>query len=160
MVRLIRCAIVVGALGVGVTASSAEYRIQRDFGGHIGSYLHKFGQVRESGQRVVIDGPCLGACTLALAVIPRDRLCMTPNAVLGFHAAWTPGAYGPVIAGVPANWMRDGTDRPIKSAGGTSLLMAAYPAKIKSWIIERGGLSGKMIFLRGLELASLYPTCN
>jgi hypothetical protein len=38
--------------------------------------------------------------------------------------------------------------------------MAAYPPKIKSWIIERGGLSGKMIFLRGLELASLYPTCN
>src|SRR3982751_3191134 len=113
----------------GIGSASAEVRIQRDFGGQIGPYLYKYAMVREAGQRVVIDGPCLSACTLALAVIPRERICMTPNAVLGFHAAWMPGADG----------------RPIKSAGGTRLLMAAYPPKVRDWIRRRGGLNGKIM---------------
>jgi len=128
----------------GINPAAAEFRIQRDFGGQIGPYLYKFAMVREAGHRVVIDGPCLSACTLALAVIPRDRICMTPNAVLGFHAAWTPGSDG----------------RPIKSSGGTRLLMAVYPPKVRDWIRRRGGLNGKTIFLRGRELAALYPQCN
>jgi hypothetical protein len=141
---LVRCAAVLGVLGFGVTAASADYRIQSDYGGQIGPYLYKFAQVRESGQRVVIDGPCLSACTLALAVMPRNRICMTQNAVLGFHAAWMPDSAG----------------RPVTSPGGTRLLMAAYPPKIKSWIKRRGGLNGKTIFLRGRELAALYPSCS
>jgi hypothetical protein len=140
------CAAVAGALMAmsAVSSASAEVRIQRDFGGQIGPYLYKYAMVREAGQRVVIDGPCLSACTLALAVIPRERICMTPNAVLGFHAAWMPGADG----------------RPVKSAGGTRLLMAVYPPKVRDWIRRRGGLNGKIMLLRGRELAALYPSCS
>lgn len=128
----------------GIGSASAEMRIQRDFGGQIGPYLYKYAMVKEAGQRVVIDGPCLSACTLALAVIPRERLCVTRNAVLGFHAAWTPGNNG----------------RPVTSSGGTRLLMAVYPPRIRDWIKRRGGLNGKTIFLRGRELAALYPSCS
>jgi hypothetical protein len=128
---------------LGITSASAEVRIQRDFGGQIGPYLYRYAAVREAGHRVVIDGPCLSACTLALAVIPRDRICMTQNAVLGFHAAWMPGANG----------------RPVKSSGGTRLLMAVYPPKVRDWIRKRGGLNGNTIFLRGRELAAMYPSC-
>jgi hypothetical protein len=141
-----RCAAAAGALlmSFGVGSASADVRIQRDFGGQIGPYLYKYAQVREAGHRVVIDGPCLSACTLALAVIPPNRICMTNNAVLGFHAAWMPGADG----------------RPVKSTGGTRLLMAVYPPKVRDWIKRRGGLNGKTIFLRGRELAALYPSCT
>jgi hypothetical protein len=140
------CAAVAGAwLAISaVTSASAEVRIQRDFGGQIGPYLHKYAMVREAGERVVIDGPCLSACTLALAVIPREQICVTPNAVLGFHAAWTPRANG----------------RPIRSASGTRLFMAVYPPKVRDWIRRRGGLKGKIMLLRGRELAALYPTCS
>jgi len=141
-----QCAALAGALFMlcGVGSASAELRIQRDFGGQIGPYLYKYAMVREAGHRVVIDGPCLSACTLALAVMPPNRICMTHNAVLGFHAAWMPGTDG----------------RPVRSDGGTRLLMAAYPPKIRAWIKRRGGLNGKTIFLRGRELAALYPTCS
>jgi hypothetical protein len=142
---VVRCAAMAGALMVvGVGSASAEVRIQRDFGGQIGPYLYKYAAMREAGHNVVIDGPCLSACTLALAVIPRERICMTSNAVLGFHAAWSPGADG----------------RPVKSAGGTRLLMAVYPPAVRSWIRKRGGLNGKTIFLRGRELAALYRSCS
>ena len=69
--------------------------------------------IRDSGQRVIIDGPCLSACTLVLGVIPRERICVTRRARLGFHAAWHHGENG----------------RPITSRGGTQLLMAVYPAE-------------------------------
>src|SRR5215475_16141514 len=120
----VRCAAVVGALVtlIGIGSASAEVRIQRDFGGQIGPYLYKYAMIREAGHTVVIDGPCLSACTLALAVIPRDHICITQNAVLGFHAAWSPGPDG----------------RPIRSAGGTRLLMAVYPPAVRSWIKRRG----------------------
>ena len=31
----------------------------------------------QSGERVVIDGPCLSACTLVLMSLPRSRICVT-----------------------------------------------------------------------------------
>src|ERR1700728_5268464 len=86
-------AILAGALAsavVGVLASSlasAEVRISGDPGGEVSSYLQKYQEIRDSGQNVVIDGPCLSACTLLTGLIPRDRICVTPRAMLGFHAA-------------------------------------------------------------------------
>ncbi len=65
----------------------AEVRISGDPGGEVAAYLHKYEEIRDSGQRVVIDGPCLSACTLLTGIIPRNRVCVTSRAVLGFHAA-------------------------------------------------------------------------
>src|SRR5437660_5182266 len=66
--------------------ASAEVRILSSPGGEVGPYLDLFEAVRQSGQRVIIDGPCYSACTLVLSTIPRDRICVTRRAVLGFHA--------------------------------------------------------------------------
>src|SRR5579872_6431292 len=69
------------------TATAADIRIVRDPGGEVSSYIQKFEDVRASGERVVIDGPCLSACTLLTGLIPRDHICVTHRALLGFHAA-------------------------------------------------------------------------
>ena len=55
--------------------ASATVRISSDPGGRIGSYLDKLQSLRSSGESVVIDGPCLSACTMVLGMIPRDRIC-------------------------------------------------------------------------------------
>jgi hypothetical protein len=34
-----------------------------------------------------------------------------------------------------------------------------YPASVKRWIAARGGLTPKMIFLRGKALQALYKPC-
>jgi hypothetical protein len=122
----------------------AEVRIHQDFGGQIGHYLDRYAALRDQGDRVVIDGQCLSACTLALGMIPPARICVTRNAVLGFHAAWMPG---------------DG-EQPLQSADGTRLLMRTYPLKVREWIRRQGGLSRKVIFLRGRELEALFPRCS
>jgi hypothetical protein len=127
----------------GVSSASAQFRIAEDRGGQIGPYLQQFAMVRDSGSRVVIDGMCLSACTLVLGTVPKDRICVTSRANLGFHAAWNMAPGG----------------RAVYSEEGTRLLWEVYPSQIRSWIRSRGGLTRNMIFLRGKELASMYATC-
>ena len=131
-------------MALAATGASATMRISDDVGGRIGTYVDQFSAVRASGQRVVIDGACLSACTLVLGIVPRNRICVTRRAMLGFHAAWMPGPRG----------------RPVPSAIGTQALWDMYPAHVRRWINARGGLSSKMVFLRGRELMSMYPECR
>jgi hypothetical protein len=141
------CATLLGAallIAVTATGASATMRISSDAGGRIGTYVDQFSEVRNSGERVVIDGACLSACTLVLGIVPRNRICVTRRAMLGFHAAWMPGANG----------------KPVPSAVGTQALWDLYPRNVRRWINSRGGLSSKMMFLRGSELMAMYPQCH
>ncbi|MGD0023331.1 MAG: hypothetical protein ABSC37_01715 [Xanthobacteraceae bacterium] len=143
-------AILAGALlsvAVTVAASSmasAAVRIVGDPGGEVSSYISKYHQIRASGQRVVIDGPCLSACTLLTGIIPKDRICVTSRAVLGFHAA----SYDDVLSS------------PVPTRAGSRRVMSLYPADIRRWIEQHGGLTPQLIELRGGELAALYNTCQ
>jgi hypothetical protein len=125
------------------SSASATVRITSDPGGQIGPYLDNLTNLRSTGERVIIDGPCLSACTMILGVIPRDHLCVTPRARLGFHAAWRP----------------DDAGRAVVSRDGTQLLMAVYPQQVRNWIARRGGLTPHMKYLSGRELTSMYPAC-
>src|SRR6202158_1204312 len=78
--------------------AQAEVRILASPGGEVGPFLDLFERVRASGERVVIDGPCLSACTLVLSVVPSDRICVTRRAILGFHAARSIGRKGRMYA--------------------------------------------------------------
>src|SRR5258706_1341325 len=74
-----------------VSPAGAAVRISNDFGGQIGHYLDRYTAMRNAGEQVVIDGSCLSACTLVLGVVPRDRICVTARARLGFHTALRAG---------------------------------------------------------------------
>jgi hypothetical protein len=131
-------------LASSIAPASATMRIAEDRGGQIGHYLQTFTMVRSSGERVVIDGNCLSACTLVLGVVPRSRICVTERARFGFHAAWMPDAYG----------------RPVTSRMGTQALWNVYPASVRHWISRHGGLSRHMIYLQGRDLAGIVPSCE
>jgi hypothetical protein len=133
---------VLTALTIG--SADATVRIRDDMGGLMTDYASRFATMRQSGERVVIDGPCFSACTMLLGMLSRDQVCVTPNAVLGFHAAWN----------------FDDTGRRVTSASATQALIDVYPPRIRSWLARRGGLSPRMKFLRGQELASMYPLCR
>jgi hypothetical protein len=122
----------------------ADVRIVSSPGGAVDAYLAAFARVRQSGERVVIDGPCLSACTLVLSTIPRNRICVTRRAVLGFHAP---------------RWFDPQSGYTTRAPEATRVVTASYPAGVRSWIKKRGGLTQKVIYLRGRELAALYPRC-
>jgi hypothetical protein len=127
-----------------VTSASATVIISDDIGGKMQDYTARFRQVRDSGQSVVINGTCVSACTMVLGLVPSDRICATHNAVLGFHAAW----------------MFDNSGKRVVSASGTQDLMKTYPAPVRAWIAQHGGLTPKMMYLRGRDLAAIVAPCR
>lgn len=127
----------------GVGASHAVVRIADDRGGRIGTYVDKYQGLRTSGETVIIDGLCASACTIVLGAISPDKICVTSHAELGFHAAWDFGANG----------------RAVTNAEATQMLYSMYPQPVKKWISARGGLTPRMIFLKGKQLQALYKPC-
>ncbi len=124
--------------------AQAEVRILASPGGQVGPFLDLFERVRASGERVVIDGPCLSACTLVLSVVPDNRICVTRRAILGFHAARSVDRRGRMYAEPEAS----------------ELVLEAYPSPVRNWIRRRGGLTSRLLLLRGRELAAIYPSCR
>ena len=127
-----------------VGASHAAVRIAGDRGGRIGNYISKFQRLHSSGEPVVIDGLCASACTLVLAAVPHDKICVTSRASLGFHAAYDFGVHGRIITNPDA----------------TMMLYSTYPTPVQHWIAVRGGLTPRMIFLRGKQLKAMYQPCD
>jgi hypothetical protein len=131
-------------MALSASSASATMRISEDRGGQIGHYLQAFAALRSSGEKVVIDGNCLSACTLVLGLVPRDRVCVTQNARFGFHAAWMPDSDG----------------RPVTSPLGTQALWNIYPVSVRHWIKRHGGLSRKMIYMQGHDFDGIVASCD
>src|SRR5271156_6445628 len=137
---------VVGFMVSSITApsvASAEIRIVGDPGGEVTSYIRKFEAARASGEHIVIDGPCLSACTLLTGIVPRDHVCVTQRAVLGFHAA---------------SYYDDASRSLVPTRRGSAVVMALYPEQVRSWINHHGGLRPQLIMMRGRDLTALYPS--
>ena len=141
---IIKAIVVAAALFAAIAPVRAEIRILASPGGQVGPFLDLFDRVRQSGERVVIDGPCLSACTLVLMTIPEERICVTRRAVLGFHAARSIDRRGRMFAEPEAS----------------RAVQEAYPAPVRDWISRHGGLTSRMLLLRGRELAAIYPRCR
>ena len=43
-------------------------------GGNVLAYLQFFALLDRSGERIILDGPCLSACRLVFSAIPRERI--------------------------------------------------------------------------------------
>jgi hypothetical protein len=140
-------AVLAGALAsVFMTcAASADVRIVGDPGGEVSSYVQKYREMRATGEHVVIDGPCLSACTLLTGILPRSQVCVTSRAMLGFHAA---------------SYYDDASRSLVPTRQGSRVVMRLYPAQIRSWIDRHGGLKPQLLMLRGPELAAFYRPCQ
>jgi hypothetical protein len=143
-IALARTILLAALLGALLMPAHAEIRILGSPGGQVGPFLDLFERVRASGEQVVIDGPCLSACTLVLSVVPNDRICVTRRAVLGFHAARSIDRRGRLYAEPEAS----------------EAVLEAYPGPVRNWIRRRGGLSSRLLLLRGRDLAAIYPRCR
>src|SRR5262249_36239841 len=144
LARLAGAALAALSMVLTVTSADATVRIRDDLGGLMTQYASRFASVRQSGERVIVDGQCYSACTMLLGMLPRGQVCVTPNAVFGFHAAWN----------------SDDPGHRVPRAAATQALIDIYPPSVRNWLARRGGLSPRMKFMRARDLASLYPRCQ
>ena len=131
----IRAAVIVRSAALllpflGLTPARAHLHITSDHGGYVEEYKAKYKHIRDSGERVIIDGICNSACTLVFGIVPMNKICVTPRASIGFHQAYYDKAF---IFGIK-----------VTSAEGTSDLMSHYPDTVKDWIRRNGGLTTEM----------------
>jgi len=133
-------------LVLSTSAAAADYRITRDHGGLVDQYKTKYAQIRERGERVIIDGICNSACTLVLGIVPLNRICVTPRASLGFHQAYYDKAW---TFGLK-----------VTSYAGTADLVSYYPQPVKDWINRNGGLTTTMKRVKnGADLWAMIDPC-
>ena len=94
--------------------------IYRDRGGKISDYYGRYAAMAKQGYDVEIRGSCESACTLAVALIPKERICFSDYAALRFHKARMPD-------GTPTSYY-------------TQQMVDSYPADIRKWIVAMGGV--------------------
>jgi hypothetical protein len=107
--------------------------VRDNHGGRIAEYEARWAAYGGQGVSVRIVGPCQSACTVLLGHIPRSRICVTPAASFGFHLAHLPAA--------------------------TATLWNAYPADIKAWVNQHGGLQRDFIWMRAPDIYRFFHKC-
>jgi hypothetical protein len=131
--RTLRALLIITASFATSFARAETVEITGDYGGVVYWYQLQWEKLAAQAVNVRIAGPCLSACTVLLGYIPRENICVTPNASLGFHLATLDLA--------------------------TQLLLKIYPPDIRSWIDEHGGLSWSILWLQAPELYRFFRQC-
>jgi hypothetical protein len=122
------------ALSLAALSARAEtIDVHDSHGGRVADYNMRWAAHGRQGASVRIVGPCQSACTVLLGHIPRSRICVTPQARFGFHLARLPQA--------------------------TATLWNAYPADIKAWINQRGGLKAEFIWMGAPDVYRFFRKC-
>jgi hypothetical protein len=132
MRRLLAACLVFVAAAV-VPASAQTIDVSNDPGGFIGQYDTRWRSRAARGVSVRISGMCASACTILLHHIPREKICVTPAARIGFHTA--------------------------SRFAGTDMMLDYYPADIRAYIFKRGGLSSAMMWMTAPEVYTYFRKC-
>ena len=119
--------------GAIVSARAETINVYDDHGGSVAEYDAHWSELAARGVNVRVVGPCQSACTVLLAHIPNDRICVTPQASFGFHLAHRPDA--------------------------TATLWAGYSAGIREWINARGGLTADFKWMRAPDIYRFFRKC-
>ena len=88
-----------------VSARAESVNVYDDHGGSVADYDARWSELAARGANVRVVGPCQSACTVLLAHIPNDRICVTPQALgsISLIAPTPPRRFGPAIAQAFAN---------------------------------------------------------
>jgi hypothetical protein len=129
------CAVLITLLAVvlpsAVVAETIE--VSDNHGGSVAQYNVRWAGYAARGVDVKIVGPCQSACTVLLGHIPRNKICVTPQASFGFHLAHLSGA--------------------------TSTLWNAYGSDIQGWINQHGGLKKDFVWMRAPDTYRYFKKC-
>jgi hypothetical protein len=132
--QVVMAAIVAAILMAGATIARTEtIQVADDHGGFVYLYQQKWEKLAAQKANIRIVGICASACTLLTGYFPRNDICVTPDAALGFHAGTFPFV--------------------------TDTLMQIYPEDIRKWIDAHGGLTFQLIWLQRPEIYKYFRKC-
>jgi len=115
-------------------------------GGRVDEHTLRFADYRRTQSKVEIRGPCQSACTIVLAYVGPELLCVAPGGYMAFHQVRS---------------AERGEGMPLE----TRFLYSTYPEPIRDWIDSHGGwqklpLNGFWTMYDRELWAAGYPKCN
>lgn len=114
-------------------ARAGTVNVSDNHGGSVRQYDARWAAYAAQGVDVRVVGPCQSACTVLLGHIPRQKICVTPQASFGFHLANLPEA--------------------------TATLVRGYAPDIKAWIARHGGLTHDFIWMKAPDTYRYFRRC-
>ncbi len=144
---LVMCIILAGCAGTISPIGQQRVVIRNDRGGLINNYIAKYKRWAAQDKLVVVDGYCASACTTAIGLIPRHNLCVTRNAVWGFHGSYTNTL---IVGGAK-------TEAPTL----THLMTDTYTHDVQAWIDRHGGIKTykRMLLMKYPETLNYFRAC-
>lgn len=118
-----------GLVMIAAVSPSRALIIKDDPGGIVVDFVKKYSDIRDRGERIVVDGECDSSCTIFLGIVPKQNYCITPNAKLGFHTASLREQHP------------DGTVKYSHAEEFSALMWNLYPGKVRS-LLKRIGWNG------------------
>jgi hypothetical protein len=115
-------------------------------GGRVDEHRQQFAVYQRAKSKVEIRGPCYSACTLVLAYVEPENLCIASGGFMAFHAIRSM-EHGEIMV------------------GATHEFYASMPAPIQLWIRDNGGwqnlpLNGYWTLYDRQMWAMGYPKCK
>lgn len=142
-----------GASPAGVNGFPKETKvIKYDGGGDPDAYVKRAVNYTKQGIGLEILGECASACAEMVALIPKERICVGPNAKITIHH--TANGDGSI------DW--EYTDRLIKKYPQYNPELAAFWHKHHGKYRTYGNSKSaalRLIPLRGQELEAIFPRC-
>ena len=136
---LLAAAVVAGSIaGQGFAYSPKNVVISANSGGSVGGFVRKARFLKNSRAKIQFRGRCDSACTLLLA-LPKSQTCVAPGAYFRFHA---PVSRNRQMARLAHRYM-----------------MRKYPGWVRSHIVRRGGLTGRLITINYAYASKFMRRC-
>jgi hypothetical protein len=120
-------------------SATSYYTIEGiDPGGVITDFAKKYIAIEKTGVTVKVDGLCASACTMVLAYLPADRICMTERGSFGFHLASSDGEDNPELTKA---WFR------------------IFPDWVLEWVVAHGGVEDNPMYAFAEDFKSHIGLC-
>lgn len=118
-------------------------RIYQSLGGRTEAFQRIARRAIAGNARVEVYGECTSACIDVPAMVPKDRVCVMPEAKMGFHLYTTD------------------FERRHPARRYTKEVFSRYNADIQAWIKTQEPLRiDPPHFLKGAALRSIFQSCN
>lgn len=91
-------------------------------GGSVGEFIEHYQKDAEQGVHIVVKGECISACTLMIGLVPPQNVCVSPNAMFGFHSA--------------SEELPNGDEK--FSLEGTEIVWFTYPVAVRTMLTKLG----------------------
>lgn len=136
--------VALGLLLSSTLSSSANPVIITGFdpGGSIGTYMNYYERWYKSGEKLIIDGVCISACTIFLGYVGEnetDRVCITSRGLLGLHQASSGETSDPILT--------------------MAMVRLIYPQWVQKWIQKIGGLKPEVTFMTPEDMKGHISLC-